>query len=71
MFRYAFNPYSCQWEIQLLRWGFFWTTLRGIRFEYLTDAETYTNQVGIDTKYQEQRPFNHTPVTKEQADEQS
>ena len=71
MYRYAFNPYSLRWEIQLLRWGFFWRTMRGLSFEYLTDAETYTNQVGIDTKYQEQRPFNHTPVTKEQADEQS
>ena len=33
MFRYRLNPYSCQWEIQLLRWGFFWTTLRGVCFD--------------------------------------
>lgn len=71
MFRYILNPRSCQWEIQLLRLGFLWITMRGIRFETLREAVAYADASGITTHYQEQRPFNHTPVTKEQADEQS
>lgn len=66
MFRYTLNPCSYQWEIQLLRWGFFWITLRGIRFDSLEAATLYATRVGITTHYQEQRPFNHTPVTAEQ-----
>lgn len=70
MFRYILNPCSCQWEIQLLRWGFFWITMRGIAFESLETAVAYAGASGISIHYQEQRPFNHTPATKEQADEQ-
>lgn len=71
MFRYRLNPYSCQWEIQLLRFGCIWITMRGIAFESLEQAVAYAGASGISIHYQEQRPFNHTPVTKEQADEQS
>ena len=70
MFRYAFNPYSLRWEIQLLRWGFIWRTFRGACFNSLAEAQAFTEATGIATHYREQRPFNHTPITQEQADEQ-
>lgn len=66
MFRYTLNPCSCQWEIQLLRWGCIWITMRGIRFETLCEAVVYADASGITAHYQEQYPFNHTPVTAEQ-----
>ena len=68
MFRYKFNPYSCRWEIQLLCWGIFWRTLRCVDFETLPTAKSFAEVRGIPDKYKEQRPFNHTPVTQEQAE---
>ena len=70
MYRYVFNPYSCRWEIQLLRWGFFWRTLRGESFNELGNAVLWAKEVGISQHYQEQRPFNHNPVTEEQSNDQ-
>lgn len=66
MFRYILKPCSCQWEIQLLRFGFLWITMHGIRFETLREAVEHADNLGITTHYQEQRPFNHRPVTTEQ-----
>ena len=70
MFRYVFNPYSCRWEIQLLKCGFIWRTLRAVDFETLATAQSFAEVRGIATHYQEQRPFNHTPVTAEQENQQ-
>ena len=66
MYRYVFNPYSCRWEIQLLKCGFIWRTLRAVDFETLATAKSFAEVRGIPDLYQEQRPFNHTPVTAEQ-----
>ena len=70
MFRYILNPQLCQWEIQLLRCGFLWVTLRGICFGSLEGAKDFAEKSGISIHYQEQRPFNHTPVTAEQENQQ-
>ena len=70
MFRYTLNPCSCQWEIQLLRWGFFWITLRGIAFESLETAVAYAGASGISIPDKEQVPLNHRPVTAEQENPQ-
>lgn len=70
MYRYRFNPYSCRWEIQLLWRGLIWRTLRGESFTRLDHAKDFADNVGIIKQYKEQRPFNHTPITKEQANEQ-
>lgn len=59
MFRYKFNPYSCRWEIQLLCWGIFWRTLRGLSYGDLGDAQHHARNMGIPEKYIEQKPFDH------------
>ena len=66
MFRYKLNTYTAMWEIQLLRWGFFWVTLRGVEFGTLEEAVSAAGSSGISIHYQEQRPFNHAPLTTEQ-----
>ncbi len=66
MFRYKLNTYTALWEIQLLRWGFFWVTLRSVEFDSLEAAVSAADASGITTHYREQRPFNHRPVTAEQ-----
>jgi len=71
MYRYRFNPYSCRWEIQLLWRGLIWRTLRTVSFDTIAGAILYVNQAGLGEHYKEQRPFNHTPITQEQADVQS
>lgn len=40
--------------------------MHGIRFETLREAVEHADNLGITTHYQEQRPFNHRPVTTEQ-----
>lgn len=59
MYRHVFNPYSLRWEIQMLRFGFFWTTLRGACFTDLEDAKGYAKEIGLSAHYREQVPFNH------------
>jgi hypothetical protein len=71
MFRYVYNTESAKWEIQLLTWGFFWRTVRGLSFDSLVMAKQGVAQRGISEHFREQQPYRHIHVTQEQADEQS
>ena len=74
MYRYTYNTESAKWEIQLLIWGLYWKTVRGLSFDSLAMAKQGVAQRGISEHFREQQPFNYkpgvpihdTPVTAEQ-----
>ena len=62
MFRIVFNPSTCAWEVQLLRFGFWWATVKTPRLPDLHEAQNFCQVSGLTAHYREQRPFNHAPV---------
>ena len=51
MYRIVFNTEKCAWEVQLLKFGFFWATLKGKEFSNHISAEDYVTAVGLDKVY--------------------
>ena len=58
MFRLVFNPSTCAWEVQLLRFGFWWATVKTPRLNELLDAQVFCKTSGLSAHYREQLPFN-------------
>ena len=59
MFRIAFQTKGAFWVVQLLQYGFFWTTVadsdnKPLEFETYDSARDYCNTQGIPKAYEEQ-----------------
>jgi len=68
MYRIKFNPHTCAWEVQLLRFGFWWVTIKTPRLAELLDAKEFCIVTGLTEHYREQKPFNHMPGTSVEAE---
>lgn len=51
MYKIAFNPNKCVWEIKMLSFGIFWVTLKGKVFTNYESAVDYVQHVGLDKVY--------------------
>jgi len=51
MYRIVFDPKSCAWIIQLLKFGFVWVTLQGKDFPNYKSATDYVDQIDLDNVY--------------------
>lgn len=53
MYRIIFNTHNCVWVIQLVKFGFVWTTLKGQEFADYDTAVGYVKTVGLDKVYRD------------------
>ena len=51
MYRIIFDPKSCVWIIQLVKFGFIWVTFQGKDFPNHASATDYIASIGLDKVY--------------------